>query len=172
MAAWMQAHRPEVHWWCPQLPPSPREAMALLEDGMKDWPAASTGVIGSSLGGFYATAVAEHSGCHAVLLNPAIDPARDLRRYIGEINAWHSDERFFFRAEFIAELRALVPAQLTRPERTFAIIAKGDEVLSWAEMSARYRGCRVKLLEGGDHALSDFAAHIPEVAGFLGLAPG
>jgi len=169
MAAWMQSHRPDVHWWCPQLPPSPREAMVLLNDGMADWPSAATGVIGSSLGGFYATAVAERFGCRAVLLNPAIDPARDLTRYVGEITAWHSDERFFFRAEFIAELRALSPAVLTRLDRYFAVIAKGDEVLSWVEMSARYRGCRIKLLEGSDHALSDFDAHLPEVVAFLEL---
>jgi len=172
MAAWMQAHRPEVQWWCPQLPPSPREAMAMLLDHVAGWPAPRSAVIGSSLGGFYATALAERLGWRAVLLNPAVDPARDLARHIGEISAWHSDERFFFRAEFIDELRTLAPPLLTQHERYFAIIAKGDEVLSWAEMSARYRGCRVKLLEGGDHALSDFAAHIPEVAGFLGLAPG
>ncbi len=169
MAAWMQAHRPDVHWWCPQLPPSPREAMALLTEGMADWPDATTGVIGSSLGGFYATAVAEHSGCRAVLLNPAIDPARDLTRYIGEITAWHSDERFFFRAEFIDELRAISPKVLTHLARYFAVIAKGDELLSWVEMSARYRGCRIKLLEGSDHALSDFDDHLGEVVSFLGL---
>ena len=64
-------------------------------------------MIGSSLGGFYATALAERIGCRAVLLNPAVDPARDLARHIGETTAWHSDERFFFRAEFIDELRAL-----------------------------------------------------------------
>jgi predicted esterase YcpF (UPF0227 family) len=171
MAAWVQRHRPDVHWWCPQLPPSPREAMALLQDGMADWPSASTGVIGSSLGGFYATAVAERLGCRAVLLNPAVDPARDLARYVGEITAWHSDERFFFRDEFIAELRALSPAVLTQPDRYFAVIAKGDEVLSWVEMSERYGGCRIKLLEGSDHALSDFDDHLPEVVAFLGLAP-
>jgi predicted esterase YcpF (UPF0227 family) len=171
MAAWVQRHRPDVHWWCPQLPPSPREAMALLQDGMADWPSASTGVIGSSLGGFYATAVAERLGCRAVLLNPAVDPARDLARYVGEITAWHSDERFFFRDEFIAELRALSPAVLTQPDRYFAVIAKGDEVLSWVEMSERYGGCRIKLLEGSDHALSDFDDHLPEVEAFLGLAP-
>jgi predicted esterase YcpF (UPF0227 family) len=169
MAAWVQQHRRDVHWWCPQLPPSPREAMALLQDGMAGWPVATTGVIGSSLGGFYATAVAEQRGCRAVLLNPAVDPARDLTRFVGEITAWHSDERFFFRAEFIEELRALSPAALTKPERYFAVIAKGDEVLSWVEMNERYRGCRVKLLEGGDHALSDFDAHLPEVVAFLGL---
>jgi predicted esterase YcpF (UPF0227 family) len=170
MAAWMQAHRPDVHWWCPQLPPSPREAMALIDRGTGDWPAASTGVIGSSLGGFYATALAERLGCRAVLLNPAVDPARDLMRYIGEISAWHSDERFFFRAEFIDELRAISPAALTRPERYFAVIAKGDELLSWVEMSERYRGCRIQLLDGGDHALSDFDQHLPEVTAFLGLS--
>ena len=169
MAAWMQAHRPDVHWWCPQLPPSPREAVAMLAGGMADWPAASIGVIGSSLGGFYATAVAERTGCRAVLLNPAINPARDLTRYIGEITAWHSDERYFFRAEFIAELRALSPKVLTHLDRYFAVIAKGDEVLSWVEMSERYRGCRIKLLEGSDHALSDFDDHLGEVVAFLAL---
>ena len=169
MASWMQQHRPDVRWWCPQLPPSPREAMALLNERVAGWPVATTGVIGSSLGGFYANALAEQRGCRAVLLNPAIDPARDLTRYVGEIGAWHSDERFFFRAEFIDELRAISPAVLSRLERYFAVIAKGDEVLSWEEMSARYRGCRIKLLEGGDHALSDFDAHLPEVVGFLGL---
>jgi hypothetical protein len=170
MAAWVQTHRPDVRWWCPQLPPSPREAMDLLDEGMADWPAATTGVVGSSLGGFYATAVAERTGCRAALLNPAIDPARDLTRYIGEITAWHSDERYFFRAEFIDELRALSPTMLTRLDRYFAVIAKGDEVLSWVEMSTRYRGCRIKLLEGSDHALSDFDDHLGEVVAFLGLA--
>jgi len=170
-AAWVQQHRPDIDWWCPQLPPSPAEAMAMLHERLDAWPAEHSAVIGSSLGGFYATVVAERLGCRAVLLNPAVDPARDLAKYIGETTAWHSDERFFFRPEFIDELRAIAPAALTRPERYFAIIAKGDEVLSWVEMSARCAGCKVKLLEGGDHALSDFEQHLPDVTAFLGLAP-
>jgi len=169
-AAWVAAHRPDVRWWCPQLPPSPAEAMQLIRDGLATWPAKTSGVIGSSLGGFYATAVAERLGSRAVLLNPAVDPARDLTKYIGEITAWHSEERFFFEPGFITELRQLAPSSLTKLERYFAVIAKGDEVLSWVEMSARYAGCRVKLLEGGDHALSDYeAAHLAEVCAFLGL---
>ena len=171
-AAWMQQHRPDVHWWCPQLPPSPADALQMLNERLALWPPAGTGVIGSSLGGFYATAVAERFGARAVLLNPTVDPARDLAKYLGETTAWHSDERFYFRAEFIDELRALEPGALTRLERYFAIIAKGDEVLSWVEMSARYRGCRVELLEGGDHALGDFERHLPAVAAFLGLTSG
>lgn len=170
MAAWVQATRTDLHWWCPQLPPSPREAMAMVEDTVRSWPAQRMAVIGSSLGGFYATAVAERFGCPAVLLNPAIDPARDLARYIGEQTAFHDPaERFFFRAEFIDELRAITPAAITEPQRYFAVIAKGDEVLDWREMSSRYAGCRIKLLEGGDHALSDFDAHLPDILHFLQL---
>jgi predicted esterase YcpF (UPF0227 family) len=170
MAAWMQEHRPDIDWWCPQLPPSPREAIALLEHGTAAWPHERMAVVGSSLGGFYATVLAERLGCAAVLLNPAVHPARDLAAYIGEQTAFHDPAaHFFFRAEYVDELRALTPAAITRPERYFAVIAKGDEVLDWREMSARYAGARIKLLEGGDHALSDFDAHLPDVLGFLGI---
>jgi len=172
VATWMQAHRPDVQWWCPQLPPSPKEAIAMLERGIASWPKDSMGVIGSSLGGFYASVVAERTGCPAVLINPAVEPARDLAKYIGEITAWHSDDTFFFREEFVDELRSLRPAAITRPERYFAFIAKGDEVLDWREMHARYAHCRMRLLEGGDHALSDFDDHWPAMASFLGLTSG
>ena len=169
-AAWVGEHGPELAWYCPQLPPSPREAIAAVFAAIETWPLDRMAVIGSSLGGFYATIVAERTGCRAVLLNPAADPARDLAAYVGEQTAWHGTERFFFRAEFINELRALAPpARLTQLERYFAIIAKGDELLSWREMSARYAGCRIRLIEGSDHALSDFEVHLPAVIAFLGL---
>lgn len=162
-------HHPGVHWWCPQLPPSPREAMDLVMRGIASWPRDTMAVIGSSLGGFYATYVAAMTGCPAVLLNPAVDPARDLARHIGDQTAWHDPaQHFYFRPEFIDELRTLEVGPLTRPARVFAIVAKGDEVLDWREMSARYPGSRVRLLEGGDHALSDFETkHLVDVLRFL-----
>ena len=164
------AQHPQVTWWCPQLPPSPRAAMALVMDGIAAWPHERMGVIGSSLGGFYATYVAQACDCRAVLLNPAVDPARDLGKYVGEQMAWHDpDERFFFEPGFVDELRALDAGQLRQPRNFFAVIAKGDEVLDWREMTARYRNCTIRLLEGSDHALSDFDAHIAEVLAFLGL---
>ncbi len=170
MAAWMRAHRPDVHWWCPQLPPSPALAAAHIAQGIADWPAGRMAVVGSSLGGFYATAVAECHGCPAVLLNPAVDPARDLAGYIGEQTAFHDpDEHFFFRAGFIDELRALTVPAITRPERYAAVICKGDEVLDWREMTGRYPGAQIRLLEGSDHAISDFDEHLPFVLDFLQL---
>ncbi len=168
MAARMQADHPGVTWWCPQLPPSPREAAALIERGTADWPAEGMAVVGSSLGGFYATWLAQRRGCRAVVLNPAVDPARDLAAHIGEQTAWHSpEERFFFRPEYIDELRALHAGPLRQPERFFAVIAKGDELLDWREMTARYAGAGIRLLEGSDHGLSDFDQHIDAVLAFL-----
>ena len=170
MAARVQADHPGVTWWCPQLPPSPREAAALIRQGTADWPAERMAVVGSSLGGFYATWVAEQRACKAVLLNPAVDPARDLAKYIGEQTAWHDPaERFFFRPEYIDELRALTVGPLAEPQRFFAVIAKGDELLDWREMVARYPQATQRVLPGGDHALSDFAQHLPEVLAFCDL---
>ncbi|MBK6868339.1 MAG: esterase [Burkholderiales bacterium] len=172
VAARVQADHPGVRWWCPQLPPSPRAAAELIERGTADWPAGRMAVVGSSLGGFYATWLAERRGCRAVVLNPAVDPARDLAAHIGEQTAWHDPAaHFFFRPEYIDELRALSSEQpLAQPERFFAVIAKGDELLDWREMTARYAGAQVRLLEGSDHALSDFDQHIDAVLAFLDLA--
>jgi len=171
-AAWVAANRPELVWWCPQLPASPTAAMREVMAGVAGWRADRMAVIGSSLGGFYATAVAERRGCRAVLLNPGVDPARDLADAIGATTAWHSSEPFDFRPEYVDELRAIAPpAKLTDLNRYFAVIAKGDEVLSWREMSERYAGAQVRLIEGSDHALSDFDDHFPAVLAFLGLGP-
>lgn len=162
-----------IHWCCPQLPPSPREAWALIEAGTRDWPRDTMAVVGSSLGGFYATVLAEHAGCRAVVINPAVHPARDLARHIGEQASWHDpQDRFFFRPEFIDELRALHPVALTHAERYLALIATGDEVLDWREMHERYRACTVRVIEGGDHALSDFEPWLPEVMRFIGAPAG
>jgi uncharacterized protein len=171
MEAAVRARHPAVTWWCPQLPPSPREAMEMAWDTVRGWPRERMAVVGSSLGGFYATWIAARTGCRAVLLNPAVDPARDLHAYIGEQTAWHDpNERFEVKPEFMDELRALQCGPLAHPERIFAVVAKGDEVLDWREMVGRYPGARIKLLEGGDHALSDFDDHIEEVLAFLDLA--
>ena len=173
LQAWLQQHHPELHWWCPQLPPSPRAAVDLVVQGLAGWPPEGMAVLGSSLGGFYATVVAERWGCPAVLLNPAVDPARDLAAYIGEQRGFHDPaERFFFRPEFIDELRALTPGPISAPQRYLAVIAKGDELLDWREMCGRYPGATIRLLEGSDHALSDFDEHLPALLQFLGLAPG
>jgi predicted esterase YcpF (UPF0227 family) len=178
MAHWVSQLHPQVHWWCPQLPPSPQEAMALILQGTKDWPLARSAVIGSSLGGFYAHCFAVAAGCPAVLLNPAVDPARDLIRHIGLQQAWHDPaQSFYFASHYVDELKSLQDALSKALNNTppsprsgiFAIVAKGDEVLDWREMTSHLPHAQIKLLPGSDHALSDFEAHQLDILNFLSL---
>lgn len=157
---------------CPQLPASPRQAVELARQLMQGVPPQEVALIGSSLGGYYATWLAEQTGCRAVLLNPAVKPPRDLERYVGVTTAYHSDEPFEFRHEYIAELQALALPRITRPERYFLIAATGDEVLDWREMTAHYPSARQHVIQGSDHGLSDFADHVDEVLAFCGIAGG
>ncbi len=178
VATRVRSQYPDVTWWCPQLPPSPAEAMRLVLGGIRDWPRESMAVAGSSLGGFYARWLALQTGCsRTVLLNPAVFPARDLQKYIGEQTAWHDPaERFFFESAFVDQLRAqeqdiarLGVLQPATPASQFAIVAQGDEVLDWREMQVFCADGQVRLLPGSDHAISDFDEHIGAVFGFLDL---
>lgn len=166
----LQQEGVDVAWYCPQLPPSPTQTMAELRDLVQLWPTDRMAVIGSSLGGFYATVLAESLGCRVAVVNPAVAPARDLARHIGEQTAFHDpSERFYFREEFIQQFALLDPYPLKRPEHCWALIAKGDEVLDWREMFSHYQGAQMHLLDGSDHAVSDFAVHLPALLRWLGL---
>lgn len=171
MAQWVSQHHPRVHWWCPQLPPSPQAAMDLVRQGTADWPWARTAVIGSSLGGFYAQCFAAATGCRAVLLNPAVEPARDLASHVGLQQAWHDpSQSFYFQPEYVEQLAQLQSSLVGPAPETFAIVAKGDEVLRWEEMVSHLPQARIKLLPGSDHALSDFDTHRADILDFLQLA--
>ena len=163
LAALGQSHR----FQCPQLPASPREAIELIRHTYDPQPGDT--LIGSSLGGYYATWLAEHYGCRAALLNPAVRPADRLSEQIGTQRMWHSDEPFEFRHEYVNELRDLDTHMITFPQRYLLVAAKGDELLDWRDMVARYPGARHMVLAGSDHGLSDFADYGDEVLRFAGV---
>ena len=169
IGARMQALGLASRFACPQLPPSPAHAMSLVRQYDLQ---PEDSLIGSSLGGYYATWLAERYGCRAVLLNPAIEPARGLSSYTGPQTMYHSDEPFEFRDEYLDELRALSVSAISFPQRYFLVAAKGDELLDWRVMVAHYPGARQKVLEGSDHGLSDFEQYMDEVLAFVGVTPG
>ena len=176
MAQRMQQLDLADEYFCPQLPASPKEAMALALDWIARLPRQgdlpqTLCIVGSSLGGFYATWLAQRLDCRAVLLNPAVQPPRDLEKYVGVSTQFHSDEPFEFKAEYVAELRALAVPAITRPERYFLIAATGDEVLDWREMVAHYPGARQRVIEGSDHGISEFEDYVDEVLEFCGVDP-
>ena len=154
---------------CPQLPASPKAAMELALQLVDGVPAAQLAIVGSSLGGYYATWLAERIGCRAVLLNPAVVPLKDLDQHVGVTTQYHSDEPFEFKREYIDELRALAVARITRPERYFLIAATGDEVLDYRDMVAHYAGARQHIIEGSDHAIAEFADYVDPVLAFCGI---
>ena len=171
MAQRVQALHPSVSWWCPQLPASPAQAIDLLLQGTADWPRRQMAVMGSSLGGFYAAWLSNQLGVPAVLINPAVHPSRDLARYIGEHPVWQDPaQSIFFEPAYVQELKVLESQRLQTQTATLALIAKGDEVLDWREMLARHQAGQVRLIEGSDHALSDFEDHLPQILEFLQLA--
>ena len=113
------------------------QAMALLREGTAGWPARELGRARQ-----LARRLLCHRGGRGHRLaggadepgrRPGARPGRLCRR--ADAPSTRPSERFFFRAEYVDELRAMTPGAITRPERYFAIIAKGDEVLDWREMS-------------------------------------
>lgn len=157
---------------CPQLPASPKLAMELAFGLVAGVPAEELTIVGSSLGGYYATWMAEQLGCRAVLLNPAVVPMLDLDQHVGVTTAYHSDEPFEFKREYIEELRALAVPQITRPERYFLIACTGDEVLDYRDMVAHYAGAKQKVVQGSDHAISEYADYLGEVLAYCGITDG
>ncbi|MGK5025859.1 YqiA/YcfP family alpha/beta fold hydrolase [Janthinobacterium sp. RB2R34] len=173
LAAQMQALGRSDEWRCPQLPASPKLAIELALSLVKHVPAheltSTLTIIGSSLGGYYATWLAEQLDCRAVLLNPAIVPLLDLEQHVGVTTAFHSDEPFEFRRDYIDELRGFAVPAISRPERYFLLAATGDEVLDYRDMVAHYAGARQTIIDGSDHGISEFADYLVPVLQFCGI---
>lgn len=155
---------------CPQLPASPRAAIEEAQRAVDGVQREQVNLIGSSLGGYYATWLAEQLGCRAVLLNPAIQPYDDLRNFLGSQPVYFSDATIDMKPEYLDELAALDVPRISRPERYFLLAATGDEMIDWRTMVAKYAGCRQRVIEGSDHSISDFATYLDEVLAFCGMA--
>ena len=169
LAAQMQALGRADEWLCPQLPASPKLAIELALSLVNNVAPADLTIIGSSLGGYYATWLAEQLGCRAVLLNPAIVPLIDLEQHVGVTTEFHSDKLFEFKRAYIDELRAFALDKITEPQRYFLIAATGDEVLDYRDMLAHYQGAQQIVIEGSDHGISEFADYVAPVLAFCGI---
>ncbi|HET9404063.1 MAG TPA: YqiA/YcfP family alpha/beta fold hydrolase, partial [Burkholderiales bacterium] len=143
------------------------QAAALLDALAARHPGAA--VVGSSLGGYYATYLAEKHDLKAVLLNPAVRPYDLFAGHLGPQQNLYTGERYEITMRHVGELRALEVASIT-PARYLLIVATGDETLDYRAAVARYRGCRSIVIEGGDHGLSDFGGCLVPVLEFCGVA--
>lgn len=155
----------------PALPPEPAEAMSRLiswfEANQKE---AIIAVAGSSLGGFYATHLAERFGCKAVLINPAVRPHLLLKKYLGDNTNYYTDESWVLDESHIEQFRALDVASITHPERYLLMLQTGDETLDYRQALEKYQGCELVLEEGGDHSFAGFENHIAQILEFYDIS--
>jgi len=159
------ATRPRL--WVPDLPHRPAAAIAAVAaHAERDGDPAAATFVGSSLGGFYATHLAERFGARAVLVNPAIRPYDDLAPYAGEQVNLHTGETFVVTDAHFAELAALAVARITRPSRYFLMVESGDDVLDYRAAIAYYAGAFQFVQGGGDHAFHGFAGQVPALVRF------
>jgi predicted esterase YcpF (UPF0227 family) len=155
---------------CPRLPHQPKLAVATAEAEIARARAGNLTLVGSSLGGFYATWLAEKHDLRAVLINPAIDPHVGLRAYLGPQRNCHGGEAYDLAEQHLREWQALFVAEVS-PDRYLLLVETGDEVLDYRLAVRRYIGAKQLVVQGGDHSLASFPEHIPLILGFAGMAP-
>ncbi len=156
-------------FWCGPLPVSAHLAMAMVDAIITACPEPPT-LVGSSLGGFYATWLAEKHGLKAVVINPVVWSAIDPERFLGEQRNYHTGDFFEFTREHVAELSSLALPQLSQPERFWLLAERGDEVLPCAAAEQYYAASPCTVLDGGDHGFSRFDDYRDEILRFAGLA--
>jgi hypothetical protein len=154
---------------CPRLPHLPNLAVAAAEAEITRLPHDKITLVGSSLGGFYATWLAEKHALRAVLINPAIDPHLNLRAYLGPQRDLHGGEGYELTEQHLQEWQELFVREV-HPERYLLLVETGDEVLDYRSAVRKYRGAMQIVVQGGDHSLASFPEHVPLILDFAGMA--
>jgi predicted esterase YcpF (UPF0227 family) len=151
---------------CPALPHWPAQAMAVLDGLVRAAPAADITLVGSSLGGFYATCLTEKYGVRSVLINPAITPHEGLQSYLGPQKNLYTNEEYILTRDHLAQLAGQHVAHPVRTDRYLLMHTTGDELLDWRIAVDHYHGCRTVIVQGSDHGFSEFGAYIDIVLSF------
>ncbi|MDR2688161.1 MAG: alpha/beta fold hydrolase [Azoarcus sp.] len=166
-----------AEFWCEQLPWSPRAALELVNGKIEeqlarcrlDRHAPAPLLVGSSLGGFYASCLAERHGVRAVLINPAVIGRLDLDAWLGTHHNLYTGERFELERAYIDELRTFDFPAITHPERYWLLVEEGDERLDYRHALARYAGARQSVEAGGNHSFSKWQDYLDGITDFAGL---
>ena len=150
----------------PDFPGPAAEVLATLVEQCLDQPGASVGMVGSSLGGFFATVLAESYDLRAVLINPAVRPAELASHFQGEHENPYTGSRFTLTADDVVVLTELQPSAIV-PKRYRVLLQEGDETLDYRRAADFYRGSELIIEPGGDHSFQGFEGHLPGVLDFL-----
>ena len=145
-----------VDFWCPDLHHWPVEAVTVLSNKIKIGSIDDVVLVGSSLGGFYATYLSEQLGCSSILINPAITPHIGLKNYVGQQKNLYTNEEYEFTNQHLEQLETMYAPKLKKPERLFLIHTTGDELLDWRVAQQYYKDSKRLIVSGSDHGFSNF----------------
>lgn len=152
---------------CPQIPVVPGEARVFLEQLVeKTLLNHQLSFVGSSLGGYYATYLAEKYSGSAVLVNPSVKPYETLAAHLGE-NKFYFDEGYWiFDESHIQQLQDMSIKNITQAERYFVLLQTGDETLDYRQAESKFKNSHCIIEQGGDHAFTGFERYIPQIMQF------
>lgn len=170
LADHVRERAPDVQLVVPHLHHEPRRAIDQARQAVSGIAAGDLTVVGSSLGGFYATVLAERLGCRAVLVNPAVHPQRLFAGFLGSQKNLYTGEAFEITRDHVDALQALDPPRITRPERYWLLVETGDEVLDHRQAVDYYAGARQDIIGGGDHTLRSFPEYLPGIVAWATAA--
>ncbi len=166
LLAWLKAQGREKEFACPDLPHQPCKAVALLEGILASSPT-PVRLIGSSLGGFYATVLAaRHPSVKAALVNPAVHPQLLLKDALGPNRNYYTEEAYDFTQSHLDDLASFDLSQPGHPENLLLLVETGDEVLDYRDAVNYYRECHQMIFQGGDHGFTRFVDLLPFIDRF------
>ncbi|MCV6613568.1 MAG: esterase YqiA [Cellvibrionaceae bacterium] len=166
---YLAAERPDIDYYCPFLTVYPDQVQAELDALLGELMAKGpVYLMGSSMGGFWSTYLAEKYNLPALLINPAVKPSMLMPEYVGKpLQNYHTDDRYSLQAEHIEQLRRLMPERIERPDNYWVLLQTADETLDYRLAESLYGDCRLTLEEGGDHAFQGFERFIEPALEFF-----
>ncbi len=168
VSAWLCAQRPDIGYHCPHLTPYPAEVQRHLETLVESLLPGPVYLLGSSLGGYWCTYLAEKYNLPAVLINPSVRPYEMMLSYLEQpLKSYYSDEVYTLNGLHVDEVKAVDTPLITRPENYWLMAQTADETLDYRQAVEKYSACKQLVEEGGDHSFQNFERHIPAILEFL-----
>ncbi|MEG3755995.1 YqiA/YcfP family alpha/beta fold hydrolase [Psychromonas arctica] len=167
MREYLASEHPDIHFVCPQLPVFPQQMWETIQSIFSQYEGCEISVMGSSLGGFLATKVAQEYSAKVILINPAVTPDLLLTRYQGEQTHPHLLKKYFIDQGYVQQLVALNIDNINHPENIWVLLQEGDEVLDYREALRKYSQCKITCEKGGDHSFVGFERYLAEIIHFL-----